>query len=156
MAARKELQKNPKLTKHPEKAKTDFLRLGGFHLSKKGILLYLDRAVVSIETIHHLIRKYFENSATTGGREHLHERLDRKFIGIGRRAVANFIKSQQVSQLKKPTLKPDIGRGISMANFPCHIVKIDLIFMQKADAELNNNHRYICTMLDRFSGKVNS
>lgn len=26
--------------------------------------------------------------------------------------------------------------------------------MQKADKQLNNGYRYICTMLDRFSGKV--
>ena len=154
LAAQKELKNNPKLKKQPEKAETDFLRIGGFSLNKQGLLYYLDRAVVPKEIVKEVIRKYFDDPATTGGREHLHERLGRKFIGIGRRAVADFIKSQHVSQLKKPTFLPDLGRGISMGNFPCHIVEIDLVFMEKADKVLNSNYRYICTMLDRFSGKV--
>lgn len=154
LAARKELKNNHKLAKHPEQAKTDFLRIGGFSLNKQGLLYYLDRAVVPKEIVNEIIRKYFDDPATTGEREHLHERLSRKFIGIGRRAVASFIKSQQVSQLKKHTMRSDLGRGISMGNFPSHIVEIDLVFMEKADKTLNSNHRYICTMLDRFSGKV--
>lgn len=108
-AAIKELKHNSLLKKNPKEAKTDFLIIGGFSLNKQGLLYYLYRAVVPKEIVNEVIRKYFDDPATTGEREHLHERLGRKFIGIGRRAVTDFIKSQQVSQLKKPTMMPDLG-----------------------------------------------
>ena len=74
-AAISELKNNPSLQKNPTKAKTDFLRIGGFSLNKQDLLYYLDRAVVPKEIVNEVIRKYFDDTATTGSREHLHERL---------------------------------------------------------------------------------
>lgn len=104
--------------------------------------------------VDNIIRTYFEHPETTGGAQHLHERISRKYIGIGRRDVESFIKKQITTQLKKSTNIPDKGHGISIGSFPGHIVEIDLIFMEKQDQTLNHGYRYICTMLDRFSGKV--
>ena len=140
------------------KPKIDFLNLEGIQLNKSNKLVYIDgigeRDIVPEEEIDNVICKYFEDPATTGGVEHLHERLGRYFIGISRRAVSNFIKRQSVTQLKRKTFNPDKCRGISIGAFPGHIVEIDLLFMEKADKVLNAGNRYICTMLDIFSGKV--
>ena len=132
----------------------DFLKVQGDWQVKKSHLYYEGRQIVPKSDIENIIRKYFEHPETTGGAQHLHERIGRKYIGIGRRDVQSFINKQITTQLKKPTNVPDKGRGISIGSFPGHIVEIDLVFMEKQDQTLNHGYRYICTMLDRFSGRV--
>ena len=84
----------------------------------------------------------------------MHEMIIRKYIGIGRRDVEKFLKTQLTTQLKHVTFSHDKGHGISIGSFPGHIVEIYLLFMDKADKHLNMMYKYICIMLDRFSGKV--
>lgn len=117
-----------------------------------GLLYYEGKQIVPESDVNRIITLFDANPATTGGRDRLHQRMQEKYIGISKTAVANFIANSTVHQLHKQPPKKVTIRSIVISK-PGIYGQADLIDMQK-HSELNNKMRYALTYIDNFSKYV--
>jgi transposase InsO family protein len=84
------------------------------------------------------------------GRDRFFNYVTRKFIGISRVRVQQFLNHQEVHQLTQPVRKNRVNRAIVMSK-PMEQWQIDLIDMSKYKSPQNLNTTFVLTVVDCFS-----
>ena len=107
------------------------------------------REVVPVEQVHKILTEAYQDPAQQGGRDKLHDRLLRQYIGISRRTIMAFLKRQETWQLHQP-LPPSTNNTVSIPSAPFSIFQMDLIDLSPLAGHNNNDH-FVLTIIDKFS-----
>ena len=84
------------------------------------------------------------------GRDRFFNFVTRKFVGITRARVQQFLNNQEVHQLTQPVIMNRVSKAIVMSK-PMERWQIDLIDMSKYKSPQNLNTTFVLTVIDCFS-----
>lgn len=121
----------------------------------KGGIVYVDgKKPVTTDKERDEIIKRFYTDPSTGlvGRDKLHERILREYIGIPRRYIMDWLKKQEDYQLRQPVPRKHVVHPIVISNPHKHL-QMDIIDLQKY-ADENKGMKYALNIIDLFTKKL--
>jgi transposase InsO family protein len=120
-------------------------------LGDEGEVYYGSRRVVAREQLHDVLaRLYADPRAAAASRDRLFEHTSRDFVGISRRAIMDWLRNQEVWQLRQPAFAPTIRQPI-VSTRPFQRMQADLVDMRAWNPGLNNGTQYLLTVIDTFT-----
>jgi transposase InsO family protein len=84
------------------------------------------------------------------GRDRFYDLVKRKYVGISRPRVQEFLNNQEVHQLTLPVRKEHVSKAIVMSK-PMQRWQADLVDVSKYASPQNKNAHYLLTVIDCFS-----
>lgn len=138
------------LTKKSPNAPHYLRKFEGFH-QKQGKLLYFDREVVPPSKITATIRELFNDESIPAGMKKLERYITDRYIGIPVRKVREFIRTQDVYQMKKQVPLPVKTRSFLHETVPFKTIEIDCTFSAEDTKHANNNSNIIIAAVDRHT-----
>ena len=124
-------------------------------------LLFKDREVIPRERVEAVLREeiYRKNGDMPAGRDGAFHICKKKYVGISRRALMDFIRAQKsLGEVKAAQNKPKRSAGERLKNY---VLETDLIFLKKNDLEKANQKfirseisdlTYFLTVTEKISG----
>lgn len=124
----------------------------GFHVQSSGVLLWRNRRVVSSEDVDMVLMDEYLGIGANIGRDRFYQRIRDKHVGISRRQVMRFLKSQETYQLHQPippkrTIQPIVTSRVRQR------WQMDLIDMRQL-ASMNNGDSWVLTVIDLFTKRA--
>lgn len=122
-------------------------------LRREGDNYYLgDKKVIPAEEVDAFLKSYYDDP-TTGlrGRDGLYSKISREYVGVSRRAVANFLANQETAQLHKalpaiPITRPAVLKKEGQ-------LAVDLTWLKRHDPNESDlkDSQILFTCIDLFS-----
>ena len=126
-------------------------RWEGFSVREDGEVYYESRRVVPREQLHEVLAKlYSDPRVGANSRDRLFERTSQDYVGISRRAIMDWLRNQEVWQLRQPAFAASIRQPI-VSTRPFQRTQADLVDMRAWNPRLNNNTNYLLTAVDTFT-----
>ena len=128
---------------------------------KKGKLFYKDMLVVPLEKTEQILREevYKKGGDTPSGRDAAFHILKKRYIGISRRQLMDFLRKQRTLGATRPSVpqaKQSAGEKLKMRTY-----ETDLIFLRRNDLENANpkfkredlkKETYFVSTVEKFTG----
>lgn len=124
----------------------------GFSVRSSGELMWRNRRVVLLEDLDKVLTAEYLGIGANIGRDRFYQRIRDKYVGISRRQVMRFLKSQETYQLHQPIPPKRIIQPIVTSRVRQRW-QMDLIDMHQL-ASMNNGDSWVLTVIDLFSKRA--